>query len=155
LNLELFEQEKKKRQILKSTYIEKLKAIRGIGLVEMPPNTTDSVQYFVVRIDRKNFGLSRDEVYDKLKEYNVFARKYFHPLCSEYEPYKRLPSSKKCNLPVANKIRDEVLCLPLFGALEKKGAEKICDIIKAIRGKIDVVFYEKKSPRHFERIQPG
>ncbi|MGD0077914.1 MAG: DegT/DnrJ/EryC1/StrS family aminotransferase [Sedimentisphaerales bacterium] len=155
LNLELFEEEKQKRQTIKSIYIENLKALNGIELIQMPPNVTDSMQYFVIRIVKENFGLSRDKVYDKLKEYNVFARKYFYPLCSEYEPYKRLPCSKKRNLPVANKIKDQVLCLPLYGSLGRENALKICEIIRFIKGGFNVAFYKKKSPQHFEQIQQG
>ncbi|MHC4075640.1 MAG: DegT/DnrJ/EryC1/StrS family aminotransferase, partial [Planctomycetota bacterium] len=79
LNLELFEEEKQKRRVIKKLYIEQLRGLDGITVVEMPSYTTDSMQYFVVRINKKTFGLSRDEVYDRLKEYNVFTRKYFYP----------------------------------------------------------------------------
>jgi dTDP-4-amino-4,6-dideoxygalactose transaminase len=133
LNLKLFEEEKRKRQIIKSIYAENLKAMNGIRLVQMPENVTDSMQYFVIKIDKEIFGLSRDEVYSKLKEYNVFARKYFYPLCSEYQPYQRLPSSGKDNLPVANKIKNEVLCLPFYGDLGKENVGKICEIIRCLR----------------------
>jgi len=153
LNLKLFEEEKRKRQIIKSIYAENLKAMNGIRLIQMPENVTDSMQYFVIRIDKEIFGLSRDEVYSKLKEYNVFARKYFYPLCSEYQPYQRLPSSGKDNLPVANKIKNEVLCLPFYGALGKENVGKICEIIGFIRGRFNVVSYKNKSPQHFEQVQ--
>jgi dTDP-4-amino-4,6-dideoxygalactose transaminase len=155
LNLDLFEEEKQKRQAIKSIYVENLKALEGIKLVQMPADVTDSMQYFVIKIEKDIFGLSRDEVYNKLKGFNIFARKYFYPLCSDYEPYKRLPCSQKDNLPVANKIKGEVLCLPFYGALGKENAGKICEIIKFIKGRVNVVFCKKKSPHHFEQVQQG
>lgn len=140
LNLELFEKEKQKRQLLKEIYKENLQSLRGIKVIQTPENVTDSMEYFVIRIDKDNFGLSRNEVYDRLKEYNVFTRKYFCPLCSEYEPYKALPSSDEGNLPVANKIKNEVLCLPLYGDLGKENVGKICKMIKYLRRRQIVTF---------------
>ncbi len=133
LNLEIFEEEKRKRIAIRSTYVEQLQTVSGIRIVHVPEGVTDSMGYFVIRIHEDTFGLSRDAVYQKLKEYNVFSRKYFYPLCSEYEPYKSLPSSSEENLPVANRVKREVLCLPLFGGLGTAGAAQICEIIKRIR----------------------
>ncbi len=133
LNLELFEAEKQKREMVKSVYVANLENVEGITIPQMPPAATDSMQYFVIKINQTAFGLSRNRVYDKLKEYNVFARKYFYPLCSEYEPYKALPSSDEGNLPVANRIKNEVLCLPFYGDMGKENAGKICKIIKSMK----------------------
>ncbi|UCC23693.1 MAG: DegT/DnrJ/EryC1/StrS family aminotransferase [Planctomycetota bacterium] len=133
LNLDLIGEEKLKRKEIKSVYIKHLALLDGITLLEFPKNTTDSMGYFVVKIDQKEFGVSRNEIYDSLKQYNVFARKYFYPLCSEYEPYKQLKSSSTTNLPVANKIKDEVLCLPFYGGLGAVNAGKICKIIEYIK----------------------
>ena len=94
----------------------------------------ESYQYFVIRIDEKKFGRSRDYVYDKFKEYNVFTRKYFYPLCSDYTCYKHLPSASSANLPVANKIVKEVLSLPFYGGLTLNDVEMICSILKSFRG---------------------
>jgi len=133
LNLELFEEEKKKRRIIKSVYIEQLNNLDGITIPQMPENSTDSLQYFVIKINKESFGLSRNEVYEKLKDYNVFARKYFYPLCSDYESYKALPAFQKSNLPVANKIKNEVLCLPFYGDLGTDSILKICRIIRFLK----------------------
>ncbi len=135
LNLELFEEEKSKRSLLSSVYSEGLKTIEGIKIVQMPANATNSMQYFVIRIDKDIYGLSRDDLYNRLREGNVYARKYFYPLCSDYEPYNKLPSSVETNLPIANRIKNEVLCLPFYGSLKETDARKICDIIKSARRK--------------------
>ena len=149
LNLELFEQEKQNRRMIKSLYVQNLRELDGVTIPRMPPNVTDSMQYFVIRIDKENFGLSRDELYEDLKKYNVFTRKYFYPLCSEYEPYKALASSATENLTVANRIQSEVLCLPLYGTLGTESAQRICDIIKLIRETRLCLSLEREKLRNF------
>jgi dTDP-4-amino-4,6-dideoxygalactose transaminase len=132
LNLELYEEEKNKRRIIKGIYEQNLNGVDGIETIPFPKHTTDSMGYFVIRVKKEVLGISRDELYNKLKEYNLYARKYFYPLCSEYEPYKHLPSSSQVNLPIANKIKNEVLCLPLYGDLKVDSVYRICEIIKII-----------------------
>jgi len=134
LNLELFEKEKEKRINIYNQYINNLKSINGIKIPEFPKNSNNSGQYFPIIIE-DNFNISRNELYNKLKEYNVFTRKYFYPLCSDYEPYKNLESSKKDNLPVANDIKNKVLCLPFYGDLSLDEVNKICEIIDWINNK--------------------
>ena len=90
-------------------------------------------QYFVIRINERQFGQSRDFVYDKFKKYNVYTRKYFHPLCSEYTCYKQLPSSAYTLLPYATEIGKEVLSMPLYGGLREIDVRKICAILKGFK----------------------
>jgi len=149
LNLELFEQEKQNRRAIKSLYLQNLRELDGVIIPRMPPKVTDSMQYFVIRIDKENFGLSRDELYEDLKKYNVFTRKYFFPLCSEYEPYEALASSAKENLMVASRVQSEVLCLPLYGTLGTESAQRICDIIKVIRENRLCLSLEREKLRNF------
>ncbi|RAM58317.1 aminotransferase, partial [Mesotoga sp. SC_3PWM13N19] len=86
--LDHIEEERQKRAIIKQTYIENLKDIPGIKLMPDLPTVRSSYQYFAIGIDEEEFGRSRDYVYEELKKNNVFARKYFHPLCSNFECYK-------------------------------------------------------------------
>ena len=130
LVLEKVEGEMKKRKLLLDTYHHYLRNIEGINFVKLPVNIKKSYQYFTIRINGKEFGKSRDYVYDKFKKYNVFTRKYFYPLCSEYPHYKNLSSSKKTNLPVAHKVVNEVLSMPFYGKLSVNDVEKICNILK-------------------------
>lgn len=129
LNLKLLENEVEKRKVIFDTYIKNLQHLSGITLMNFSQNRTNSFQYFVIRVDEEKFGSSRDAIYLKLKENNILSRKYFYPLCSEYDTYKSLPSSKKVNLPQANKIKNEVLCLPFYGDLTENEVVKICKII--------------------------
>jgi len=130
INLRYLEAEREKRKRIIDTYTHCLSDIVGIRLNELPNNVSNSYQYVVIRIEQERFGISRDEVYKRLREYNVYARKYFYPLCSDYPCYKNLPSADPVNLPVAKKVVDEVLCLPLYGELAIASVEKICEIIR-------------------------
>ena len=131
--LKKVEAERKKRKEIKEVYHNELEDIHGITFITENKYVKSSQQYLVIRINKKQFGLSRDEVYEKLKEYNVFSRKYFYPLCSNYECYINLDSAKKENLLIANQVVDEVLSLPFYGELGTDNAIKITDIITTIR----------------------
>lgn len=132
--LKKVEEEREKRKKIQEIYYQELGDLEGISFIPKKDleGVTSSYQYFVIRINEKQFGVSRDFVYEKLKEYNVYTRKYFFPLCSDYNCYRNLPSVAKENLPVAYKVVNEVLSLPFYGDLGAKNAEKICDIIKNI-----------------------
>lgn len=132
--LNYVEDERQKRIALHKVYDSELANVEGVKLM---PKVADDVklnyQYYVIRIDAEKFGRSRDEVYDELKKYNVFTRKYFHPLCSEFTCYRQLNSARKENLPIANKIADQVLSMPMYGELSGDDVKKICDILKSMR----------------------
>ncbi|MBD2771544.1 DegT/DnrJ/EryC1/StrS family aminotransferase [Iningainema tapete] len=131
--LDYVEDERNKRKILVDTYRQCLRDIPGITLLPENQDFTSSYQYFVIRIDEELFGYSRNYVYDKFKAYNVFSRKYFYPLCSNFSCYKHLPSANITNLPVANIVAQQTLSLPLYGELTISDIEKICDILLEIR----------------------
>lgn len=129
LNLKLFRKEQMKRMKIKKLYLNLLRDIENIKIPEMPKNSTDSFQYFPIIIE-DSFPLTRNQIYDKLKKYNIFTRKYFYPICSDYDVYKNLESSSKFNLPVANDLKQKVLCLPYYGNLNFEIVIQICNILK-------------------------
>jgi dTDP-4-amino-4,6-dideoxygalactose transaminase len=133
INLRYLEAEREKRKRIIDTYRHYLRDVEGINLNELPKNVKNSCQYVVIRTEQERFGISRDEVYKRLREHNVYARKYFYPLCSDYPCYRNLPSADPANLPVARKVVSEVLCLPLYGELAIASVEKICEIIRSFR----------------------
>ena len=133
LLLKQVESEIESRKEITNLYRQMLEEVPGIITSRDIEGIDHNYSYFVIRVDKEEYGLSRDELYDKLLEYNVIARKYFYPLCSNFQCYKDFPSSQKENLPIANKISDMVLSLPLHGRLQKNDVEKICAIIKAIQ----------------------
>jgi len=122
-----------RRRELIARYRARLAGVPGLGLMPELPGVESSCQYFVVRIDPAGFGCSRDAVFERLKTYNVFTRKYFYPLCSDYPCYRALPSAASGRLPVARAVVEQVLCLPLYGALALSTVDAICDIVTAIQ----------------------
>ncbi len=132
--LNYVEPERQKRIALHKIYNEELSNVEGLKLM---PATAENVklnyQYYVIRIDEKIFGRSRDEVYDEFKNYNVHTRKYFHPLCSDYTCYRQLNSARTENLPVANIAARQVLSMPMYGELSENDVRKICAILKSFK----------------------
>ncbi len=133
LVIEMVEDELKKREKLFATYRQCLKDVDGIKLIDYPENVLPGFQYCVLRINEKEFGISRDELYSRLKKFNIFTRKYFYPLCSDYPCYKYLPSASKANLPVANQVVKETLSVPFYGELSEDDVFRICEIIKYVK----------------------
>lgn len=133
LVLKMVKQEVDKRKQLTMLYREMLKDIPGITVSKDQDGVAHNYPYFVIRVDPEVFGADRNELKCRLMEYNVIARKYFYPLCSNMQCYRRLPSASPRNLPVAAKVSEQVLSLPLFGDLGNEAVEKICDIIRMCR----------------------
>jgi len=134
--LDYVNDEMKKRENLLKTYLECLEGVEGISLHPLNiSGVKKSLQYIIVRINAKQFGRSRNYVHSEFKKYNVFTRKYFSPLCSDYTCYKHLPSASHTNLPIAHKVADEVLSLPFYGRLSTDDIVRICEILKSLRKK--------------------
>jgi len=93
-------------------------------------NVTHGYSYFPILIDENSYGMSRDTLYEKLKENNIFGRRYFYPLISSFEPYNTLPSSNTDNLKIATLTAEQVICLPIYVELKEDDIERICSIIK-------------------------
>lgn len=131
LNLKLFKEEQNKRKILKETYDSRLSKIKGLRIPKMPDFATNSYQYYPIIIEEE-FSHTRDELYEFFKKSNIYTRKYFYPLCSDYECYKELASSQPENLPIANALKNRVLCLPFYGSLDKVSIDRICEVFNEI-----------------------
>ncbi|WP_305832174.1 DegT/DnrJ/EryC1/StrS family aminotransferase [Photobacterium leiognathi] len=86
--------------------------------------------YFPIIIDEQEYGLSRDALYEKLRENNVLARRYFYPLITEFKLYKNNHKTIQHSSDVAKSISDNVICLPMHHELDLKDVEKIMDLIK-------------------------
>lgn len=89
--------------------------------------------YFPILVDPVIYGVSRDYIYDELKKQNIYTRRYFYPLISHFPPYRNLPSANPSQLPVAERVANQVLCLPIYGALELSVIDMICEFIKNCR----------------------
>ncbi len=130
LQLKYVDEQIKKRQEVAYHYRKNLENINGLNFLEDLENIKHNYAYFPIFIDYKKYGKSRDEVYEILKKENINGRRYFYPLISNFPTYKGLPSANKSNLPIANKIAQEVICLPMYADLEKNIIEKIAKILK-------------------------
>ncbi len=121
-----------KREKITHLYRERLKKIPGIRLV--PPLASDvkyNHGYMPIEVDAEEYGMNRDGLYEKLKEWNVFTRRYFYPLICDYACYKSV--SVKDPLTVARRVTDSILTLPIYDALPLSNVEAICDIIESLQ----------------------
>ena len=129
LQLKHVDEALQKRQVVDLYYRKKLSDIKGITVVEKVDGLKSNYSYFPILVEDQ-YSLSRDELYQKLKSENIFARRYFYPLISDAAPFKNLPSAKGSSLKVAKNISDKVLCLPLFPNLDDRSIQRIVDCIK-------------------------
>lgn len=111
-------------------YHEALTGVDGITIFDERPDVTYNYSYFPIFIDAEKYGMTRDELYFKMREANVLGRRYFYPLISEFSTYRGLPSAGKHNLPVATRMADQVICLPMHHDLSNEDVERILNCIK-------------------------
>lgn len=119
-----------RRKEIAKIYRELLLDVPGLGLLPDMKGVIHGYSYFPVLIDGEKYGMSRDVLYEKLKKKNIFARRYFYPLISTFDPYCNLPSAKADNLPNAAIVADRVLCLPIYPDLKDEDVQFICSVIK-------------------------
>lgn len=110
-------------------YREVLRGVEGISFMEDMSGVQHNYSYFPIFIDAEKYGMTRDELYAKMKEANVLGRRYFYPLISEFSTYRGLPSAAKENLPNAHKMADSVICLPMHHELSEEDIERILCVI--------------------------
>jgi dTDP-4-amino-4,6-dideoxygalactose transaminase len=118
-----------KRRIIDNLYRDGLLTVPGIFCPLLPANTIYNYAYFPILIE-KEYPLSRDELNDKLRKHGIFPRRYFFPLISDFPMYRGLPSAAASNLPVATRLAEQVLCLPIYPDLELDDVLNIIDIVK-------------------------
>lgn len=110
-------------------YRDALKDVPGVRFFEDMPGVKHNYSYFPVFINAEEYGMTRDQLYFKLKGANVLGRRYFYPLISIFEPYSNLPSSSAENLPVATRMADEVICLPMHHELSREDIDRVISLI--------------------------
>lgn len=125
-NLRHVSEEIEKRKKVIETYRKRLEGVKGIKLSKIQKDVKQNYAYFPV-IFEEEFGKTRDEVMDELAEHNIFTRKYFYPLITDFECYRNEYDSH--HTPIAKYMADRVLTLPLFADLPLEKVEEICDII--------------------------
>ena len=128
-----------RKQVAKQ-YVEALQDVQGIKIFQPIANsllpiagvensTRLNYSYFPIFVDEEQYGISRDALYEKMKANNVLGRRYFYPLITDFDPYKDIPSANPANLPVANKIANQVICLPMHHALSDEDVMRVVECI--------------------------
>lgn len=129
LNLKQVDTAIEARKKTADVYREALREVNGLTFYEDMPGVRHNYSYFPMFIDAEKYGMTRDELYFKMKEANVLGRRYFYPLISEFSTYRGLESARKENLPNAHKMADTVICLPMHHELSEGDMERILKLI--------------------------
>jgi len=119
-----------RRQSIDATYREALQDVAGIRCLQDAGEQVANHAYFPILVE-ENYPMSRDALYQKLRDNNIYARRYFYPLISEFPMYRGMISAHRENLPVATAAAQQVLCLPIYPALSSKNQQRIIDIVAA------------------------
>lgn len=110
-------------------YREALRPVEGITFFDDMPGVKHNYSYFPIFVDAEKYGMTRDELYFKMKERNVLGRRYFYPLISEFSTYRGLESARPENLPNAHRMAETVICLPMHHALSDDDIERVIGCI--------------------------
>jgi dTDP-4-amino-4,6-dideoxygalactose transaminase len=132
LQIKDFEKQVLQRQKIAELYRKQLSRVEGISYIEEIEEVKHNYSYFPILIDENKFGMTRDDLYFKLRDLNIFGRRYFYPLISEFPTYRGLPSANPARLMVAERIAKQVICLPIYPDLPLQTVETIVDYIKNI-----------------------
>lgn len=119
-----------RRGRIEAMYRERLAGLPGLRLMDRPADASANHSYFPILVGRQ-FPLSRDALYQRLKDQGVHARRYFYPLISDFPMYRGLASADPARLPVARAAAEQVLCLPIYPALADEDVDRIAGIVRA------------------------
>ena len=117
-----------KRKVLDGQYRDGLAGLRGITMLEVPRHTEHNFAYFPVLIE-PDYPISRDELYMRLRQEGILARRYFYPLISDLPMYRGLESARASNLPGAQSVSRRILCLPIYPDLTQDEVAQVIDVI--------------------------
>ena len=125
LNLRQVDEAIEKRHQVAIKYREALRNVKGVRFFDDMPGVRHNYSYFPIFINAEEYGMTRDELYFKMKEQGILGRRYFYPLISTFSTYCGLPSAAPENLPVATRIANEVICLPMHHGLSEENLERV------------------------------
>ena len=130
LNLHKVDAAIEARQKVAIKYRKELRDVAGITFFDDMPGVKHNYSYFPIFVDASKYGMTRDELYSKMKEQNVLGRRYFYPLISTFSTYRGLDSANPSNLPNAHKMANSVICLPMYHNLRESEIERVINIIR-------------------------
>lgn len=128
LQLKYIDQAIARRKEIDATYRDRLKDVKGIRCLQDAGEKVANYAYFPILVE-DNYSVSRDDLYQKLKDNGIHPRRYFYPLITDFPMYRGLPSAHQDNLSVATAAAQKVLCLPIYPALESEQVEIITSLI--------------------------
>ena len=131
LNLKLVDEAIERRHQVAMHYREALRNVNGLRFFDDMPGVKHNYSYFPIFIDAEEYGMTRDDLYFKMKDRGVLGRRYFYPLISTFNTYRGLPSATPENLPNATRIANEVICLPIHQDLSAEDVERTIELIIA------------------------
>ena len=130
LSLKYVDEAIAKRRQVAIRYREVLKDVLGIHCLEEFSNVKSNYSYFPIFVSEQEYGMSRDALYEKMKSVGIYGRRYFYPLISSFSTYRGLESSDRSNLPIAYKMADHVICLPIHHTLAEDDVDFVLGQIK-------------------------
>ncbi len=119
-----------KRKKITEYYQQGLNGILGLKYMEDLPDVKHCYSYFPILIEKGKYGKTRDELYEELKKHNIFGRRYFYPLISQFPTYRGLDSAQPGKMPIAEKATSEVICLPIYADLDVQQQDRIIGLLK-------------------------
>lgn len=131
LNLKQVDSAIAHRKHVAEMYREAFKDVPGVRMLKDVDGVHHNYAYFPIFINEE-YGMSRDALYAKLQEHDILGRRYFYPLISTFSAYKGLDSANPKNLPIAHKLADRVLCLPMFAGLDEDGVGRVVDVVRKL-----------------------
>ena len=130
LNLKQVDAAIARRKHVAELYRATLKDVSGIRFLPDIEGVRHNYSYFPIFITEKEYGMSRDALYAKLKEQNILGRRYFYPLISNFPVYRGLESARAENLPVATRLAEQVLCLPMYANLRDDDVARVIEVVR-------------------------
>lgn len=125
LNLTIFEDERRARTALRRTYDAIVDNLPGLCKQVFQPTVRQSEQYYMIRVNPYIFGATRDDIYKRLKERGIMSRRYFWPICTDFDCYRGKSIASQHTIPVVEKVKDRVLCLPFHSGVEQRHIDVI------------------------------
>lgn len=129
LNLQQIDTAIEARHQVAIRYREALRDIPGIRFFDDMPGVKHNYSYFPIFVNADEYGITRDELYFKMRNHGIMGRRYFYPLISTFSTYRGLPSASPENLPNATRIANEVICLPMHHNLSSEDVMRVIDVI--------------------------
>ena len=118
-----------KRKSIDTAYREALRDVPGIRCLQDAGEQVANYSYFPVLVEA-DYPMSRDALYQKLKDNNIYARRYFYPLITDFPMYRGMPSAQRENLPVATAAAQQVICLPIYPTLTLLDIQRVIHIVR-------------------------